>query len=573
MTKKSAKRTKHTEKRKEEIQRDDVADPIPEPSYSVGFKKITAEAIDNAQKPQRFPFEIQPHIITSEPLPVVRHKPGLRESLRITPVTIETGRSFSDETCPEIAPVVPRLRIWESARIQPITPLHSILESVEVGLPPRNLMQVEPIEDDPEITQTEGDTAIKSVSETEEKQTDSREEINTSVEDSDGDTGNTGLRTPPDLYDLLFEMPEGSIGMDEPVCIVAGTRKSERYRQTLETLCREQFRQIVGGRPLADLFTPGEAESVEATRAQNRISSLNDSDSEYFGFVSRVTKEEGITRELIEEKGDADLTRLHFRIDEFFTQTLGYLLLFIDERFAGALYEHLCSTKDIRESINIRPLGARDLPDDAKRELVRLAWGEVYLETDQRDLDTLFHAGEEKFKQAIEPDHGVIEEITSHNQGEESHLHYLLKCFVVDFLLRQENLDPAGDHPWEDMRERVQTETEPWAHSEIRPDVYNSKTKEVYEIETLFGSDHRSINRTVEKYEGVNVKRINIVIPNLTCLRNLKTINRKTNEKFGNMFQNEVEFWTIDVNHRELFPVQELVRRLVDLNERADGLT
>ncbi|PHQ38254.1 hypothetical protein DJ69_12955 [Halorubrum persicum] len=71
----------------------------------------------------------------------------------------------------------------------------------------------------------------------------------------------------------------------------------------------------------------------------------------------------------------------------------------------------------------------------------------------------------------------------------------------------------------------------------------------------------------------MNVKRINIVIPNLTCLRNLKTINRKTNEKFGNMFQNEVEFWTIDVNHRELFPVQQLVRRLVNLNERADDLT
>ncbi|WP_058991488.1 hypothetical protein [Haloarcula sp. CBA1127] len=572
MTKRSAKRTKRTEKRKDGIQREGVTDPIPEPSYSVGVKKTTAEAIDNAQKPQRFPFEIQPHVITSEPLPVVRHKPGLRETLNIPPITIETGGSFSDETHPEIDPAVPRLRIWESARIQPVTPLHSSLESVEVGLPPRNLMQVEPLEDDRDITSTEVDTPAESVSETEEKQTDSRKEADTSVEGSDEGAGDAGLQTPPDLYDLLFKMPAGSIGMGAPVCIVAGTRKSERYRQTLETLCREQFRQIVGGRPLADLFTPGEAESVEDTRVQNRISSLDDSDSDYFGFVSRLEEEGGITRELIEEKGDADLERLHSRIDEFFTQTLGYLLLFVDEQFAGALYEHLRSTKDVRESVNIRPLRVRDLPDDVKRELVRLAWGDVYLETDQRDLDTLFHAGEEKFKQAIEPDQGVIEEITSHNQGEESHLHYLLKCFVVDFLLRQENLDPAGDHPWDDMRERVQTETEPWAHSEIRPDVYNSKTKEVYEIETLFGSDHRTINRTIEKYEGVNVKRINIIIPNLTCLRNLKTINRKTNEKFGNMFQNEVEFWAIDANHGELFPVRELVRRLVDLNERAEDL-
>lgn len=571
MTERAEERAERTERDEERIGRQEVADPIPEPSYSVDIKRTGTEAIDTAENPRRYPFEIKPHVVTSRPLPIARRKPGIGDDLIISPVSIETEGRTTEGIQPEIQPTIPRLRIWKSARIRPVTPLHEPFESVEIGLPPRNLMQVEPVEEDTEESKTEMEAAAETTSESKETQRDSDEESSQSAEGSGADSGEVGLQAPPDIYDLLFQMPEGSIGIEEPLCIVAETRDSERYQQTLQTLCREQFRQFKGGRPHANLLTSGEADSVEETRVQNRIVSYDDSNSDFFGFISQFEKE--ITKEVIEEEGEANLERLHARLDEFFTQGLGYLLLFVDEKFAGALYEHLTSKKEIRESVEIRPLRARELPDDVKRELVRLAWGDVYLEASQRDLDSLFHSGEDAFKQAIEPEHGAIEEITRREPGEESRLHYLLKCFVVSVLLREENLAPSGDHAWKKMRERVQTESQPWANREIRPDVYNSKTKEVFEIETLYQSDHRKINRTVEKYEGVNVKRVNIVLPNLTCLRNLQTVHRKTNEKFGNMFQNEVSFWTLDINNRELLPIEEVVDRVVNLSERTQDFS
>jgi hypothetical protein len=569
MTERAEERTEQGKSAGKEIKREEIANPIPEPSYSVDVKRTGTEAIDEAQKPRRFRFKIQPHIVTSDQIQIARRKPDIGEDLMISPVSIDADKvGVPEEIDLEIEAPEPRFRIWESAQIRPVTPLHDSFESVEIGLPPRNLMQVETQKEDRENPKTEPETSNEIVSETKKDERDIAKENAQSVESSHEDSGEAESRAPPDIYDVLFQMPEGSIAIEEPLCIVAETRDSERYQQTLETLCREQFRQYVGGRPLADLLSSGEADSVEATRVQNRIVSYDDSDSDFFEFVNRLDGEEGITRELIEEEGEADLERLHARLDEFFTQSLGYLLLIVDEQFAGALYEHLNSKKDIRESINIRPLQARSLPDDLKRELVRLAWGNVYLDTNQRDLDTLFHSGEAEFKEEIEPKHGAIEEITRHEPGEESRLHYLLKCFVVEVILRKENLEPSGDHSWKKMRERVRTESQPWASSEIRPDVFNSRTREVFEIETLYQSDHRKINRTVAKYEGVNVKRINVVLPNLTCLRNLQTIYRKTNEKFGDMFQNEVSFWTLDANSRELLPIETVVERVGEISER-----
>jgi hypothetical protein len=554
------------------IERRSAADPIPEPSYSVSTKRTDTEAINEAQEAYRYPFQIKPHAVTSRLVSVPRRKLGLGENLIINPTSIETSaEKFGDRSQFDPETDLPRFQIWESARIKPIPPLHERFETVEVGLPPRNLMRVAPMEDGSEGSEARADASGEVVPEQREEDRERTEENETSAAVSEENPGGNLSQDLPDIYDLLFQSSEESSSIREPICIVAETRDSERYRQTLETLCREEFRQNVGGRPLADLLTSGEADSVEAVRVQNRVVSYDDTESDFFEFVSRLDDEQRITRELIEEEGEADLDRLHARLDEFFTQSLGYLLLFVDETFAGALHEHLTSTDEIRESVVVRQVRARELPDDVKRELVRLAWSFVPLEKNSRDLDTLFHTGEMEFKREIEPEQAVVEEITRRHQGEESQLHYLLKCFVVDVQLREESLIPSDDPSWDKMQKRVQTETQPWAKSKVQPDVYNPQTKEAFEIETLYGSDHRKINRTIEKYQGVNVKRINVVIPNLTCLRNLQDVHRKTREEFGGMFQNKVRFWTLDVANRELLPVEVVVDRVVELHERSEG--
>jgi hypothetical protein len=68
----------------------------------------------------------------------------------------------------------------------------------------------------------------------------------------------------------------------------------------------------------------------------------------------------------------------------------------------------------------------------------------------------------------------------------------------------------------------------------------------------------------------VNVKRVNVVLPNLTCLRNLDDVLRKTQEQPGENFHNEVKFWTLDVDERELLPLDEAVDTVLSLQERSE---
>lgn len=547
-----------------------VATPIPEPRFSVDVKKTRREAIDEVDnRAQAFPFELELNPISSQQIPPTQLLAGLRDEWVIRPVLLD---DIQDEILGIGSPSdlkLPHLKIWESARLSPTTPLHESIDSLEISLPPRPLLSVESLEEDRE-DEKGGQSDEEDVGRDSDADTEGTESENGKTEGG-GEEGTVpeghGTEGPPPLYEFLFETVDGSLASREPICVVAAKRDDDKYQQTLQTLCREQFRQSVGGKPLADLLAPNEADSVEATRIQNRIVAYDDSESDFFEFKAKLENQD-ITRELFEDEGEVDLARLHSRIDEFFTANLGYLLLFVDDRYADVLYDHLVSAEDIRESNEITLLRLRQLPDDVKRELVNLAWGNVPIETDRRDLDSLFHIAEDRFGEGLEP-RGEIEEITRHDQ-EESVLHYWVKCFVVDYLLSRENLKPVRDYSRPDLKERIQTEEIPWGESGPRPDVYIESSKEVYEIETLYGTDHKKINRTIDKYEGWPVKQINVVLPNLTCLRNLEAVLRKTQEEPGEMFRNDVKFWTLDLEKRELLSVENLAKMLHELHERSE---
>lgn len=556
------------QKSRPEGREDEVATPIPEPQFSVDIKKTRKEAIDQVDdRAQAFPFELELNPISSQQVSPPQLLAGLRDEWVIRPQLLDEVQNEIGGTESPSALELPHLKIWESARLSPTTPLHEPIDSLEISLPPRHLLSVESLEEDRE--DKEG-----SQSDAEETENDSgadteTESANIETEGGEEEIGSEGLGAegPPPLYEFLFETVDGSLASREPICVVAAKRDDDKYQQTLETLCREQFRQYVGGKPLADLLAPNEADSIEETRIQNRIVVCDDSESNFFEFKTKLENQD-ITRELLENKGGGDLARLHSRIDEFFTANLGYLLLFVDDQYADVLYDHLVSAEDIRESNEIILLRLRQLPDDVKRKLVRLAWGNVSIDTNRRDLDSLFHIAEDRFGEEIEPN-GEIEEITRHDQ-EESVLHYWVKCFVVDYLLSRENLKPVRDYSRPDLKEQIQTEEVPWGESGPRPDVYIERSKEVFEIETLYGTDHKKINRTIDKYEGWPVKQINVVLPNLTCLRNLEAVLRKTQEEPGEMFRNDVKFWTLDLNERELLSVDDLAQTLHELHDRSE---
>lgn len=547
----------------------EVVTPIPEPRFSVDTKKTRREAIEEVHdQAQAFPFELELNPISSQQIHPSQMRAGLRDEWVIRPMLLD---DVQNEILGMRSPTdleLPHLKIWESARLSPTTPLHESIDSLEISLPPRHLLSVELLtedRDEEEVGQLDEEDAESdpdadiggTESEDEETETDGEDERVPEGQRAEG---------PPPLYEFLFDTGDGSLASREPICIVAAKSDDDRYQQTLETLCREQFRQHVGGKPLADLLAPNESDSVEATRIQNRIVAYDDSESDFFEFKAKLGGQE-ITRELLEDEGECNLARLHSRIDEFFTANLGYLLLFVKDQYADVLYDHLIAADDIRESNEIISLRLRRLPDDVKRELVRLAWGNVPIATDRRDLDTLFHTAEDRFGEDLEP-RGEIEEITRHDQ-EESVLHYWVKCFVVDHLLSREGLKPVEEYSRPELKEKILTEEPPWRDSDFRPDIYVNRSQEAFEIETLYGTDHKKINRTIDKYGGWPVKQINVVLPNLTCLRNLEAVLRKTQEKPGEMFKNDVKFWTLDLGKRELLAVDGLTRTLHELYDRS----
>lgn len=546
----------------------EVATPIPEPRFSVDIKKTRREAIEEVDdQAQAFPFELELNPISSQQIPPSQLLAGLRDEWVIRPMLLDDVQNEILEIRSPSDLELPHLKIWESARLSPTTPLHESIDSLEISLPPRYLLSVVPLKedrDDEEEGQPDEEDA-ESDSDADIKGTESEDEETEAGGEDETVTEGQGAEGPPPLYEFLFDTVDGSLASREPICVVAAKSDDDRYQQTLETLCREQFRQHVGGKPLADLLAPNEADSIEATRIQNRIVAYDDSESDFFEFKAKLGDQE-ITRELLKDEGD--LARLRSRIDEFFTANLGYLLLFVEDQYADVLYDHLIAADDIRESNEILLLRLRQLPDDVKRELVRLAWGNIPIDTNRRDLDTLFHTAEDRFGEELEP-RGEIEEITRHDQ-EESVLHYWVKCFVVDHLLSREGLTPVEEYSRPELKEEILTEEPPWRDSDLRPDIYVNRSQEVFEVETLYGTDHKKINRTIDKYEGWPVKQINVVLPNLTCLRNLEAVLRKTQEKPGEMFKNDVRFWTLDLDKKELLSVDELTRTLHELYDRSE---
>jgi hypothetical protein len=215
--------------------------------------------------------------------------------------------------------------------------------------------------------------------------------------------------------------------------------------------------------------------------------------------------------------------------------------------------------------VSIQP---KPLPADVKRELVKLAWGNVSIKSDSTTLDALFESAESVFKHQIKPPKSIVE-ITAQDNSEESRLHYWVKCLVVEYIIKKQGLTPVEDYTRLELKEQIRTEEQLEGGKKPVPDVYHMKTGEAFEVETLYGTNHKKITQTIDKYEGVNVKRVNVILPNLTCLRNLNDVLRKRQEQPGEMFHNEVKFWTLDVHERELLPIKEAVDTIHSLQKRS----
>lgn len=550
--------SKQTDQKKSP-QKQEQPEPISEALFTVGVKKTRRKLVTKSKdRPLSIQFEIEPSRVTSQVIELPELRSAERSPWSLHPVRIDASTFESEEVLPPI------LQVWKEAHLHSPSITFDEIRSVEIGLPPRPLLSVS------QNRSAEDKQAAPSGVETERSKTSNDESTEKKITATAGEEPSSEKSLepdPPELEEFLFEIDGGDLHSYDPLCIVAEKTPQEEYKQTVESLCREQFRQLSGGKPLAQLLADSEGKNLEETQVQNSIISYDDESSvEYFDFVSKIGESE--SAKVIEE-GEIDLTRLRTRIDEFFSQTLGYLLLFVDEAYASVLYDHLQTSDDIRESTQILTIRPRSLPADVKRELVELAWGNVSIDLESTTLDRLFQTAESIFKEQIQPSESIVE-ITAHDVGEESRLHYWTKCLVVEHLAKRQGLTPIEEYSRLDLKGKIATEQQLEGGKKPVPDVYHTGTREAFEVETLYGTDHKKITRTIDKYEGVNVKRVNVVLPNLTCLRNLDAVLRKTQEQPGEMFQNEVKFWTLNVAKRELLPLKNAIETVLNLQERSE---
>jgi len=160
--------------RKEEVTQDEtgeVAAPIPEPTYSVNIKKTRAEAVaEDRKKARAFPFQLEPHSISSQPIPPVTPLAGLNNDWTIQPINLKKGAAETFERVPTESIIIPQLNIWEFARVVPIKLPRETPQNVEIKLPPRPLLSVEPLKESSEEDETSQLNAEEIEETTEEKQ-------------------------------------------------------------------------------------------------------------------------------------------------------------------------------------------------------------------------------------------------------------------------------------------------------------------------------------------------------------------------------------------------------------------
>lgn len=199
------------------------------------------------------------------------------------------------------------------------------------------------------------------------------------------------------------------------------------------------------------------------------------------------------------------------------------------------------------------------------------------------NLDDIFDIARKRFfdnLQSIpEPYHTAVKR--SKGLQESDDLHYPLKALVVKYLTEEMAGRKLNLGEIDEIEKRMDAEKELIGMTEI-PDIfvkYNAEkfANEVFEIETLFGQGRfplKKIDETIEKYKNSGVRRVNVVLDNLTFLRHIKGLKRKqsihqrSRETRGMAV--DLQFWTLDMKSRRLVSIDDVIKMLRELKKEID---
>lgn len=326
-----------------------------------------------------------------------------------------------------------------------------------------------------------------------------------------------------------------------PVCLILLRNPKESYEHSIQYICREIYREVVGGLPEALVRSEEYEKEIETElKGEERVWLIKEED----GYFTCLRASRGTVSG--EELWRIKWEKLRDQLQQLPHQKFGYIIFSVKnpEEFRFQLEKEIKPVK-----VEIYSLKFKDFALDLKKKLCKIAFG--FIEPIKGGtFDEVFYECEDKFNKELEKMVTTIYARYTKRQKEkeESDDHYQMKVFVVRHLVKNEKVDIAC----------IKTEEE--TPKGPVPDVWIGNR--VIEVETLYGTQIplKKIDETVDKYNNFGYS-IQILLKPLTLLRYLKEIEkrRKLYRKEGT----DVEFYTLNMEKKSLMSLEDLKNSLV----------
>ncbi|MHA1874119.1 MAG: hypothetical protein ACTSVB_08395, partial [Candidatus Heimdallarchaeaceae archaeon] len=369
---------------------------------------------------------------------------------------------------------------------------------------------------------------------------------------------------PPEIIKFVFGNNSTRILSKGPIVILYKELENDSTIGSFETLCIRIFREKKGGEP--GYFSIKNLDPYNIREVEKYIKPE--------GNIVRIDLD-ALKKDAEESKRNifeiVSSERLRETLDRFIVGDVSFLIFKTrDEK----LYEYckqvlMKLSASVEHPLKIVEVIPQKISIEEKKILTELAWGLSIkgIETDIKvissdrpigtTLDDIFNKfGKTKHEEYLEnlqkEKYGMYWDATKPHEGQESDLHRQIKTFIVKLLAKKHNLRTK-----EEIKEKVLTEKEV---NGIKPDIYDTIEGTAYEIETLFSEDNEGkaprdkLNETIEKYEETPIRKINIVLDNITFLihiRDLFGIKRNIRD-WENKTGKSVTFLTLDVENYKL---------------------
>ncbi|MHA1758053.1 MAG: hypothetical protein ACTSVV_14870, partial [Promethearchaeota archaeon] len=358
----------------------------------------------------------------------------------------------------------------------------------------------------------------------------------------------------------LKDFPIG-LNIEEPLIIIIPKKEKEEYGATIQIICRELYREFVGGLPIPKRMTEEPLE--EESNVSDKIIFMDYKKAEEFGLGNNSNF------------NNVNWNNLGRKLQEFYSHRFGFYIIEIPFRELDYLINEIkMATQNLRPYIIIispKLEGKEDyeftkeskviIKDlvKIKRKICSLIFGSVIPKEDDRwiagkTFDNLFTSCYKEYitrlikleQQKIRVENEEVSvPLLVKRVDKECDLHYKIKIFIVKYLYEKEQC----------KKNSVKIE-EKLKASNITPDVHVGNT--AYEVETLYGSA-KPLNKIVEKvrnYKDLPIK-VKIVLKNwdvFIYFKHLIDLEKELREKENF----DVEFMTLNLEENTLINIKEL---------------